>query len=249
MSAFEPRLEVKVRKHVEGFTLDAHWQIGNELAVLFGYSGSGKSMTLRMIAGLVTPDAGRIVRDGEVLFDSDCGCSVPPQSRQFGYVGQDLALFPHMDVAANIAYGLKGLDKREQQARVAELMEAFRLQGLGCRRPREISGGQRQRVALARALARRPRALLLDEPFSALDLPLRTDLWDLIRDVREQFRIPVLVVTHDPFDARTMADRIIVYRAGKAVRSGAPSEVLCNPGFPEVDTLLTGWKNTALGVA
>ena len=154
-----------------------------------------------------------------------------------------------MDVAANIAYGLKGLDKREQQARVAELMEAFRLQGLGCRRPREISGGQRQRVALARALARRPRALLLDEPFSALDLPLRTELWDLIRDVREQFRIPVLVVTHDPFDARTMADRIIVYRAGKAVRSGAPSEVLRNPGFPEVDTLLTGWKNTALGVA
>jgi molybdate transport system ATP-binding protein len=202
-------------------------------------------MTLRMIAGLVRPDAGRVVLDGQVLLDCQERCWVPPQARQFGYVGQDLALFPHMNVAANIAYGLKGVSKDEQHERVGRLLELFHLIGLGKRRPREISGGQRQRVALARALAREPKALLLDEPFSALDVPLKDELWDVIREVREKFRIPVLLVTHDPFDARTMADRIIVYRAGQVVRSGPPAEVLRYPGSPEIDTLLTGWRQSA----
>jgi molybdate transport system ATP-binding protein len=206
-------------------------------------------MTLRIIAGLVKPDSGRVTLDGEVLIDCEDRCWVPPQERPFGYVGQDLALFPHMSVASNIAYGLKGLSRDKQHVRVGELMELFHLIGLGRRRPREISGGQRQRVALARALAREPKALLLDEPFSALDVPLKNELWDVIREVREQFRIPVLLVTHDPFDARTMADRIIVYRSGRVLRSGAPSEVLRSPDSPEIDTLLTGWKESAVGVA
>jgi len=245
----EPRLDVRLFKKVEGFTLDASWQMGNELAVLFGYSGSGKSMTLRMVAGLVKPDAGRVVLDGEVLFDSPDRRWVPPQGRSFGYVGQDLALFPHLDVARNIAYGLKGVSKDRQRERVEELVSLFHLEGLERRRPREISGGQRQRVALARALARRPKALLLDEPFSALDVPLKNELWDLMREIREQFRIPVLLVTHDPFDARTMADRIIVYKSGRVLRSGSPAEVLRHPDSPEIDTLLTGWRESAMGVA
>ena len=245
----EPRLDVRLFKEVEGFTLDVSWQMSNELAVLFGYSGSGKSMTMRIIAGLVKADAGRVVLDGEVLLDSQERCCVPPQGRQFGYVGQDLALFPHMNVAANIAYGLKGVSKDEQHVRVGKLLELFHLIGLGKRWPRELSGGQQQRVALARALAREPKALLLDEPFSSLDMPLKNELWDVIREVREKFRIPILLVTHDPFDARTMADRIIVYRAGRVVRSGPPGEVLRNPGSPEIDTLLSGWKEPTAGIA
>ena len=168
----EPRLDVRLFKEVEGFTLDVSWQMSNELAVLFGYSGSGKSMTMRMIAGLVKADAGRVVLDGEVLLDTHERRCAPPQARQFGYVGQDLALFPHLNVAANIAYGLKGVSKDEQHVRVGKLLELFHLIGLGKRWPRELSGGQQQRVALARALAREPKALLLDEPFSSLDLPL-----------------------------------------------------------------------------
>ncbi len=234
----DSRLDVHLQKRVDGFCLDVQWSMGNELAVLFGYSGSGKSMTMRMIAGLVRPDSGRIVRDGEVLYDSDCSISVPPQERQFGFVGQDLALFPHMTVAKNIAYGLKGLSREESHERVAEFIRLLHLKGLGVRLPREISGGQRQRVALARALASRPKALLLDEPFSALDAPLKAELWDAIRDVREHVRIPILVVTHDPTDARTEADRIIVYGAGQVLRCGAPDEVLCDPDSPEVATLM-----------
>jgi len=245
----EPRLDVRLFKKVDGFTLDVSWQIFNELAVLFGYSGSGKSMTLRMVAGLLKPDSGRVTLDGDVLLDIQDRRWVPPQSRQFGYVGQDLALFPHMNVAANIVYGLQGVDKQTRSARLAELLSLFRLEGLERRRPKEISGGQRQRVALARGLARHPKALLLDEPFSALDMPLKNELWEVIREVRERFRIPVILVTHDPFDARTMADRIIVYRSGRVLRSGPPTEVLRSPDSPEIDTLLTGWRDPTAGVA
>ncbi len=245
MVAGSSRLDVQLVKQVDGFRLDASWHMGNELAVLFGYSGSGKTMTMRMIAGLVRPDSGRIVRDGEVLYDSDSKCWLPPQERRFGFVGQDLALFPHMTVAKNIAYGLKGLSKEERHDRVAEFITLCYLKGLGARLPREISGGQRQRVALARALASRPKALLLDEPFSALDVPLKADLWMVIRRVREELRIPILVVTHDPVDARTLADRIIVYSSGRVIRAGVPDEVLCDPDSPEIGTLVGGRQGGA----
>jgi len=242
-------LTVSVQRQFGGFALDVHWASPARVVALVGPSGSGKTLTLHCIAGLVKPDAGRVVLDGEVLFDSPDRRWVPPQGRSFGYVGQDLALFPHLDVARNIAYGLKGVSKDRQRERVEELVSLFHLEGLEGRRPREISGGQRQRVALARALARRPKALLLDEPFSALDVPLKNELWDLMREIREQFRIPVLLVTHDPFDARTMADRIIVYKSGRVLRSGSPAEVLRHPDSPEIDTLLTGWRESAMGVA
>jgi molybdate transport system ATP-binding protein len=241
----ESQLDVRLAKEVNGFSLDVSWSIGNELAVLFGYSGSGKTMTMRMIAGLIQADSGRIVRDGEVLYDSESKCWVPPQDRQFGFVGQELALFPHMSVAKNIAYGLKGLSKEERHDRVAEFITLFYLKGLGAHLPREISGGQRQRVALARALASRPKALLLDEPFSALDLPLKADLWRIIGEVREALRIPILVVTHDPTDACTLADRIIVYREGRVLRAGPPAEVLRERDSAEVSTLLLGRNGRA----
>jgi molybdate transport system ATP-binding protein len=231
------RLEVQLAKKFQGFELDVSWCIGNELAVLFGYSGSGKSLTLRMIAGLVRPDSGRVVLNGQVVFDSQTRQWVPPQDRRLGFVFQDLALFPHLNVFKNITYGLRDLGKQERQERADEFITRFHLEGLAKRLPREISGGQRQRVALARALVRRPKALLLDEPFSALDLPLKIELWELVAGIRETLGIPIVVVTHDPVDARTLSDRLIVYRSGRVLRSDAPTRALHQPDAPELFTL------------
>jgi molybdate transport system ATP-binding protein len=191
-----------------------------------------------MIAGLLRPDSGRIVLGDEVLFDSGDRQWVAPQRRDLGFVFQNLALFPHLTVAQNIGYGLKGLSRQEQKERVDEFITRFHLHGLADRLPRQISGGQQQRVALARALVRRPKALLLDEPFSALDLPLKMELWQLIREIRANLGIPIVVVTHDPVDARTLADHLIVYRAGRVLRSDAPVRVLRDPDAPELRTLL-----------
>ncbi len=231
-------LEVLLTKELPGFKLDVSWTVGDELAVLFGYSGSGKSLSLRMIAGLIKPDAGKIVLNGETVYDSASRLWVSPQRRELGFVFQDLALFPHMTVTQNISWGLKGLGAAAQRERVEETLARFHLEDLADRLPRQISGGQQQRVALARSLARRPRALLLDEPFSALDLPLKVELWSLIREVRETLRIPVVVVTHDPVDAKTLADRLIVYQAGRVLRTGVPSKVLAAPDAPELHTLV-----------
>lgn len=231
------RLEVRLTKKFEGFSLDVSWHIGDELAVLFGYSGSGKSLTLSMIAGLAKPDSGFVALNGDVVYDSDIRLCMPPQKRQIGFVFQDLALFPHMSVLSNITYGLKDLSKQERLERADECLQRFHLESLSKRLPREISGGQQQRVALARALARRPKALLLDEPFSALDLPLKAELWQLIAEVRESLRVPIVVVTHDPVDARNFSDRLIVYRAGRVLRSDAPEQVLRHPDSPELVTL------------
>jgi molybdate transport system ATP-binding protein len=233
----DPRLEIRLAKKLSGFDLDVSWTVGNELAVLFGYSGSGKSLTLRLIAGLVKPDSGRIVLHGEVLSDSDQGIWTLPQERQLGFVTQDLALFPHLSVLKNITYGLSHLAKGERKERADEFVTRFHLEELTTRLPREISGGQKQRVALARALARRPKALLLDEPFSALDLPLKLELWQLITEIRQSLGIPIVVVTHDPVDARNLSDRLIVYQRGRVLKSDKPAEVLRRPDAPELRTL------------
>jgi len=233
----DPRLDIHLAKSLPGFDLDASWSVADELAVLFGYSGSGKSLTLRMIAGLVRPDRGRVTLDGEALFDSETREWVAPQERHLGFVTQDLALFPHLSVLKNITYGLSHLAKRERRERAEEFVARFHLEGLTGRFPREISGGQKQRVALARALARRPKALLLDEPFSALDLPLKQELWELITEIRKSLHIPIVVVTHDPVDARNLSDRLIVYQAGRVLKSAKPSEVLRRPDAPELKTL------------
>jgi molybdate transport system ATP-binding protein len=169
-------LSVKLIKKVQGFSLDVQWQIGNELAVLFGYSGAGKSMTLQSIAGTLTPDEGYVSAGGSVYYDSTFKVEEPPQKRPFGYVLQDLALFPHMTVSDNVSYGAHGLIRAECRQRCGEMISLFRLRGLEKKFPAELSGGQKQRVALARALMRRPEALLLDEPFSALDHPIRLEM-------------------------------------------------------------------------
>ena len=222
-------LSLELRKRVDGFTLEVAWAVQEELAVLFGFSGAGKSMTLRIIAGLIKPDQGTIHSNGQVLFDSRAGIDVSPQDRSIGYVFQDLALFPHMTVRGNILYGAKGLDKEERQEKTREMIEIFHLGELQEKWPTDISGGQQQRVALARALIRRPKLLLLDEPFSALDNPLRLELHQYLNDIRRHFRIPVILVTHDLHEATRLGDKIIIYSEGRIAQAGSLTEVMDNP--------------------
>jgi molybdate transport system ATP-binding protein len=230
-------LSVRIVKRVSGFVLDVQWQIGNELAVLFGPSGSGKSMTLQCIAGLMRPDEGSIRANGDLFFDPGLKVDVPPQRRSFGYVFQDRVLFPHMTVRGNITYGCKGLSRSEIHGRVDEMIGLLHLRGLEGRFPAEISGGQKQRVALARALIGRPDALLLDEPFSALDNPIRLEMGNLLKEIRREFDLPVVLVTHDVLEAYTLAERVIVYSKGRIERTGSPSEIFHLPAGVNVDWL------------
>ena len=232
-------LTVEVRKKVNGFTLDSSWEIRNELAVLFGYSGAGKSLTLQLIAGLMKPDSGVIRANGSDYFNSARGIDIAPQHRSFGYVFQDLALFPHMTVKDNILYGAKGVAKGERMDRLSGMIASFRLHGIENKLPSEISGGQKQRVAFARALIRRPDALLLDEPFSALDNPLRVEMRAFLLQVRKDFDIPIVLVTHDVYEAYTMADTLIVYSNGRVAQKGTPAEVFSNPATDKVQELVT----------
>jgi molybdate transport system ATP-binding protein len=231
-------LSVALKNKVNGFSLEVEWEIADELAVLFGYSGAGKSMTLQAISGLTEPDEGSIKLNGTVYFDSAAKINIPPQLRSCGYVFQDLALFPHMTVKDNIRYGARGLGKREREEALREMIGTFRLNGLENNLPSEISGGQKQRVALARALIGRPDLLLLDEPFSALDNPIRTEMIKILKNIRREFAIPIVLVTHDIFEAYTLADRIIIYSGGRIVQTGSPAEILCSPMSCDVEALI-----------
>lgn len=231
-------LNVKLQKKVNGFVLDIEWQIGNELTVLFGFSGAGKTMTLRLIAGLIKPDNGQVSLDDVVYFDSSVGTHLPPQERPFGYVFQDLAIFPHMTVLQNILYGAVNLPKNEKLDRAREMIRAFKLTGFEARYPHEISGGQKQRVAFARALIRRPKVLLLDEPFSSLDRPLRFEMRRFLQEVRNNFSIPTLLVTHDFEEAEAISDKIIVYEQGKIVQVDSPERIKNSPANLYVSRLI-----------
>ena len=236
-------LSVKLLKKVKGFTLDVEWEIKNELAILFGGSGSGKSMTLQLIAGLMEPDEGFIRSNGSVFFDKTSRINISPQDRSLGYVFQDRVLFPHMTVKENIAYGLKGDSASEKRGqKVKEMIRIFHLQGLDDMYPSEISGGQKQRVALARALIGRPKALLLDEPFSALDNTLRVEMRRLLQEIRTEFEIAVVLVTHDIFEAYSMGDSIIVYSSGRVEQVGRTDDVFRRPKSRKVAQSL-GAKN------
>ena len=226
-------LKVDIKKRVNGFSLDVSWEIGNELAVLFGYSGAGKSLTLKLVAGLMKPDSGIIESNGTVCFNSVSGIDLPPQNRSFGYVFQDLALFPHMTVRENILYGAKGVSINERAERLSGLINKFRIQGIEDKMPSEISGGQKQRVAFARAMIRRPEVLLLDEPFSALDLPLRIEMQDFLREIRQDFGVPVVLITHDPSEAGALADTMIIYAGGSVVQTGSPDALFSISMKPE----------------
>jgi molybdate transport system ATP-binding protein len=231
-------LSVDFEKRVGGFHLRPRFEADDEMVVLLGPSGAGKSLTLRAIAGLLTPDRGRIEVPDGVAFDSDRGINLPPQSRNVGYVVQNLALFPHLTVAENIGFALSRWPRPDRQRRVAELVVLLGLEGLEARLPRAISGGQQQRVALGRALAARPRILLLDEPFSALDAPVRNALRREVARLRRQLGLLALFVTHDLQEAYALADRIAVYDQGEVLQYGSREAVFRQPVSTRVAQLL-----------
>jgi len=220
----------RITAQIGEFELQSEWHVEpGEALVLFGPSGAGKTMTLRSITGLVTPTDGHIEVGGQVVFDHATRTSVPPHRRKVGYVPQDWRLFPHLDVAGNISYGLHALSKSARRERVDELLELVRLSGLGKRRIWELSGGQQQRVSLARALAPSPDALLLDEPFSALDLDTRREVRNVVRSILRQTQLPVILVTHDREEALALGDRLQVIDHGRQIAEGQPLELLGAP--------------------
>jgi molybdate transport system ATP-binding protein len=199
------------------------------VTVLFGPSGAGKTTVLRCLAGLERPDRGTIRFGDQTWFDAARAIWVPPQRRQLGHLSQDYALFPHLSVAGNVAYGLGGLAAAEQKRRVEELVEMFGLAGLEGRCPGQLSGGQQQRVALARALARRPGLLLLDEPLSALDAPTREQLRRQLRRWLVGLGVPTLLVTHDRIEALTLGDRVVILEGGRVLQEGSVADVFARP--------------------
>jgi molybdate transport system ATP-binding protein len=204
------------------FELHARFESHFDRVVLFGPSGVGKSVTLQAIAGLIAPQRGRIVLGERVLFDSALGIDVPARERGLGYLFQEHALFPHMNVARNIAFGLTPTLPRRLDAatlaRVEQVMQALDIAGLGARMPQALSGGQRQRVALARALVREPALLLLDEPFAALDSPLRARVRRELGEIRARFGVPMVLISHDPEDVAQFADTLVVCEPGRGTR-------------------------------
>lgn len=214
---FELDITKRMRSGGEEFLLRSQFSTTDRALVLFGPSGSGKTLTLQSIAGLLTPDEGYIRVNGDVVFDSKAGINVPTRRRKVGYVFQDYALFPHLTVRENISFGLKPLfgrlRKRDHQ-RVSELINVFGLERVAGQKPSALSGGQQQRTALARALATSPKLLLLDEPFSALDQPLRLRMRNELSHVLESFNIPMIMVTHDSDEVESFAQAVVVYRNG-----------------------------------
>lgn len=236
-------LEVTIVKRFEGFTLHADFAAGNTAAAILGASGCGKSMTLRCIAGVVKPDSGRIVLDGRVLFDSEKGIDLPPQQRNVGLLFQNYALFPNMTVEQNILCALKKeKDPAARKAACGSALRAMRLEELAHRLPSELSGGQQQRAALARILAGRPRILMLDEPFSALDSYLREEVEGEVGSLLSNFDGTALLVTHDRDEAYRLCREMIVMDSGEVLRAGTTKEVFADPRRLTA-ARLTGCKN------
>ena len=216
------RLDVDIRKTLRSghrtFALQARFCAQGERVVVVGPSGAGKSMLLKALAGLVRPDAGHVRIDGETLFDAAQGTHLPPQARNVAYLFQDYALFPHLNVRQNIAFGeLQGWRNppaAHASPDVERWLDAFGLREVAHQHPHELSGGQRQRTALARALVARPRALLLDEPFAALDTELRASMRTELDALQRRLRVPMVLITHDPEDVRVFGEQVLRMEAG-----------------------------------
>jgi molybdate transport system ATP-binding protein len=207
---------------------------GFSSTVLFGPSGSGKTTVLRCLAGLERPQRGSISLNDHTWFDADRKVDLRPQVRGIGFLFQDYALFPHLTIERNIAYGLHELDKSARRKRVELLLEMLELNGVGQRYPHQLSAGQQQRAALARAVAPRPKLLLLDEPLSALDAPTRQSLRRELRRILEKLNTPTIVVTHDPLEAVALADQAVILVDGAIRQQGAVHEVFSRPADPSV---------------
>ena len=237
-----PSLSVTIHKSLGAFPLDVQFTAGPEALGILGASGSGKSMTLRCIAGVETPDRGRIVLNGRVLFDRDRGINLPSCQRRVGLLFQTYALFPHLTIAENIGFGLQHLPRLERRQRVSGWLSMMHLQGLGDRYPQQISGGQQQRVALARALAPNPEVLLLDEPLSALDTYLRSQVEQQLIKTLATYPGMALFVTHNLEEVFRVCPQVMVMAAGQAVTHGTRHQVFERPGSA-IAAQITGCKN------
>src|SRR5271168_631629 len=227
-------LEVHIEKVLADFELDVTLRISEGPLAVLGASGAGKSMLLRCIAGLEKPDRGRIVLNDRILFDSEKRIVMPARQRRVGMLFQNYALFPHRTVRQNIAFGLEKSPREEQEKRVAALVERAHLGGLENRAPGELSGGEQQRVALARALAIEPEALLLDEPLSALDTHLRSQMESQLQETFAGYQRPSLLVTHNIEEAYRLGAHMIVLSRGRVVAAGAKEEIFSRPPSVEV---------------
>ena len=234
-------IEAVIKKKLGSFTLDAEIRSDCKRIGILGASGCGKSMTLKCIAGIETPDQGKIIVDGQMFFDR--GINVKPQKRKIGYLFQNYALFPTMTVGANIAAGLRGKKQQKQQI-VDRMIKKFRLEGLADRLPGELSGGQQQRVALARIMAYEPDMILLDEPFSALDEFLKDQLQQELLELLADYSGTVILVSHSRDEIYRFCEELVVMDAGTAICHGKTKEIFKNPGWKEA-ARLTGCKNIA----
>jgi len=237
-------IEARIRKQFASgaesasFSLDVDFKAAVGITVLFGPSGAGKTLTLDSIAGFVRPDEGRILLDDEILFDGAAGVHKPARARHCGYVFQNYALFPHMTLRENLEFAVHRVPRLERRRKVTGMLDTFHLAEVSGRHPHELSGGQKQRCSIARALIGSPRLLLLDEPARGLDAPLRAELYAALRQVREEFEIPALLVTHDFEECLELGDEMLVIREGRVVQSGAPRKVFEQPANVDVARLL-----------
>jgi molybdate transport system ATP-binding protein len=225
-AALDARLAIRVGEGERAFAVDAELALAAGVLVLFGPSGVGKTLTLGALAGLVRGARGHVRVRGATLLDSAAGLDVPAHERRVGYVPQQHALFPFLDVAGNVAFGLPRAERRAENKKITALLDELGLARLAKARVEELSGGERQRVALGRALAVEPRLLLLDEPFASLDREGRAALGKLVRDLIDRRGVPAVLVTHDVEEALALGDRLVRFERGKAVEAGAPGDVL-----------------------
>jgi molybdate transport system ATP-binding protein len=240
-----PSLRCKIHKKLgtgQEFVLDVEFFAAPGFTILFGSSGAGKTTLLDCVAGISTPESGRIAIGGRVLFDSSQSLNVPAPKRRAGYVFQSLALFPHMSVEQNVAYGLNHLARSERSRRVLEMLRAFRIDHLANRNARKISGGESQRTALARTLVTDPSVLLLDEPLAALDTTTKAHIIDDLREWNRTHQIPILYVTHSREEVFALGERVIVLDHGLIVTDGTPHEVMSAP-LQETVAQLAGFEN------
>lgn len=240
-------LEVRIKKTLPGFSLEVTFSINREILAIVGPSGSGKSMTLQCISGLMKPDEGYINVNGRVLYDSENGLNPPPQKRNIGYVFQNYALFPHLTVYKNIAFGISGQERTEIDERVCYLLDKMHMSDYKDRYPRQLSGGQQQRVALARALAPEPEILLLDEPFSALDTQVRGKLERELLSLHEFYKGNIIFVSHNLDEAYRLSSQIAVYDDGRIMQLDPKNELINTPANKTV-ARLTGARNLTDGV-
>jgi molybdate transport system ATP-binding protein len=240
-------LEVRVKRKFKGFTLDVNFTVDHEVLAILGPSGSGKTMTLQCIAGLLRPDEGYIRLNNKVLFDSINKIWLPPQSRKIGLVFQNYALFPHLTVTQNIAYGISRDSKVAITERVNQLLEKMNIQRLGERYPRQLSAGQQQRVAMARALAPEPDLLLLDEPFSALDSLVKERLQLELQSLQSFYRGNMLFVTHDLAEGYKLSSKMAVFESGRIAQLDDKARVISCPSNHTVARLI-GVKNLMQGL-